>query len=73
VTYQAYTYPQDGCGDQAVVIETGSLEHCREAVKKELGDLDEWRLWNGLSEDGDVEAYHESEAEGCGGIAIRKL
>lgn len=28
--------------------------------------------WSGLSEEGDVEAYHESWAEGCGGWAIRR-
>ena len=28
--------------------------------------------WSGLSEEGDVEAYHEWWAEGCGGWAIRR-
>ena len=71
--YQAYTYAADGCGEASRVIETGTISQCRDAVKKELGDLAEWRRWDGLSEDGDVEAYHESKAEGCGGVAIRKL
>lgn len=71
--YQAYTYAADGCGEQSKIIETGTIAQCRAAVKKELGDVSPWRKWDGLSDDGDVEAYHESEKEGCGGIAIKRL
>lgn len=62
------------------VLATGSLAECQAAVRKALGARMRdkvltaagfaARRWPGT--DGDVEAYHESWANGCGGWAIRR-
>lgn len=85
-TYEAYRYAADGCageeGDGAVVA-TGTLEECRGAIERRNIYAAGWTLddmrWSGMpagvrTEDdpGDVEAYHESDREGCGGWAIRR-
>lgn len=70
--FQAYRYAADGhAGGEGdgEVIATGTLEECRAAIAERInGDLADMR-WHGS--DGDVDAYHESDEEGCGGYAIR--
>jgi len=68
------------------IIATGTLAHCREQIAMLLGaphaegfarDLTvlDGHRWSGLQDDeagkDDIEAYHESDEEGCGGWAIR--
>jgi len=77
VIYEAYRYAADGhageLGD-GEIVETGTLDECRAAVSVALESVG-WRggfasqRWDG--DDDDVEAYHESDEEGCGGWAIR--
>ena len=53
-----------------------TLEDARADALRRLGDLDDWRKWDGYTEDGSdeiaVEAYHESIVEGCGGVEINR-
>lgn len=80
-TYEAIRYAADGhAGEASVwegytdgeVVERGTLEAVRTAVAQCLPEgrpsMDRLR-WSGA--DGDVEAYHESDDEGCGGWVIR--
>ena len=85
--YEAVRYAAEGCQGEVVpggdsdgdVIATGSIEECREAIAERVGAHRMAGLrWGGMSEDwdgngatGDVEAYHESDEDGCGGWAIR--
>jgi hypothetical protein len=74
--YQAWTYAADGHGEPADLVGSGTLEECRRAVAARFGDVSKARRWDGL--DGDVEAYRERlpdepGAEGCGGVAIRRV
>ena len=76
MNYVAITYAVDGHGEPSEIVCTGTLDECREAVIKRLSrnwgnKATEVYRWSGLSDDGDVEAYHESDDEGCGGVAIR--
>lgn len=69
VAYEAYRYAADGhAGEQGdgEVIMRGTLDECRGAVLERTTDF---RCWDGT--EGDIEAYHESDEEGCGGWAIR--
>lgn len=76
--YEAVRYAADGhsgeinpTGDSDnEVICTGTLEECRDAISQRIGQMD-GRRWDGG--DNDVEAYHDSDEEGCGGYAIRKM
>jgi hypothetical protein len=79
--YEAYRYAADGhageldpadpeMSDGAVLVR-GTLEECRRAVARRIATSLETARWRGL--DGDVEAYHESDQEGCGGWAIRPV
>lgn len=78
VLYEAVRYAADGCAGEVnpvgdsdnEVICTGTLEECRDAISQRVGQMDD-RRWDGG--DNDVEAYHESDEEGCGGYAIRKI
>lgn len=70
--YEAYRYAADGhAGEEGDgrIIATGTLEDCREAVAQMIGGTMDAMRWGGS--DDDVEAYHESDDEGCGGYAIR--
>lgn len=70
-TYEAYRYAADGhAGEQGdgEIIATGTLTECRTAIWMEIGEAA--ALWSGT--DDDVEAYHDSDGEGCGGYAIRR-
>lgn len=76
--YEAYRVAADGRAGERVpggdsdgdVIETGAIEECRAAIAERLG-ADKMPLlrWSGLGDD--VEAYYDSEDEGCGGYHIR--
>jgi hypothetical protein len=78
--YEAVRYAADGHagepGDGAVLAR-GSLRECRDAIAHALLPGTQYAAghpmvdlaWDGT--DSDVEAYHESDAEGCGGWAIR--
>jgi hypothetical protein len=76
--YEAYRYAADGHGGENVpggdsdgeVICCGDLEDCRNAVDRRIGQMDK-RRWSGTNDD--VEAYHDSDEEGCGGYAIRRV
>jgi hypothetical protein len=78
VNYQAVRYAADGCAGEQVpygdsdneVICTGDLEDCRTAISQRVGQMDK-RCWSGG--DDDLEAYHDSDEEGCGGYAIRRV
>ena len=48
------------------------LRSARAAIKAALGGQTYGR-WPGEAADGDVEAWHESRDEGCGGYAISLL
>lgn len=70
--YEAYRYAADGHADEpgdGEVIATGTLEECRSAIFSRLHGYSTGWYWSGTA--GDVEAYHESADEGCGGWAIR--
>ncbi len=60
------------CGGDGEVIASGTLEHCRAIIASltTYATLEDAR-WSGT--DGDIEAYHESDEEGCGGWAIRPV
>jgi len=70
--YVVVRYAADGHGGEqgdGQVVATGTLDECRGVVFRHIdGWLGDMR-WGGT--DGDVEAYHESDADGCGGYAIR--
>lgn len=80
-TYEAYYYSPDGDISEITgkIIETGSLDDCRAAIRRVLGVANlHGRRWDGLPDEGDVEAYHEypashPDAEGCGGYAVRTV
>jgi hypothetical protein len=58
------------------VYEGESLDDARAAVARFLGiDPAELasRRWRGEPDQGDIEAYHESDRELCGGVAIRRV
>lgn len=75
--HQAYRYAADGhqgeVGD-GEEVGWGTLAECRDAIAERLGvhasALAGFR-WDGTGDD--VEAYHESDAEGCGGYAIIRV
>lgn len=76
--YEAYRVAADGMAgeqvpggdDDGAVIATGTIEECREAIEHRLGADNMLGLqWAGG--EGDVEAYYDSEDEGCGGYHIR--
>ncbi|HEY8343332.1 MAG TPA: hypothetical protein VIK75_10140 [Calditerricola sp.] len=73
--YEVRYYAPDGHGTPAddTVITVGTLEECRREIRDMIGAYydDPGCKWDGL--DGDVEAYHESAEEGCGGYAIRPV
>ena len=77
-TYEAVRYAADGHQGEVVpygdsdneVIWSGDLEECRNAIAKRIGQMDS-RRWDGGNDD--IEAYHDSEDEGCGGYAIRRV
>lgn len=77
--YEAYRYAADGHagepGDGAVIAR-GSIDDCRGAIRSrrdaQPGSIDRGACdarWSGTCDD--VEAYHESDVDGCGGWAIR--
>jgi hypothetical protein len=70
--YTVSNYASDGSWCEANPAEFHSLEEAREEVGRRLGDLRDWRKWSGLPDDNDVEAYHASREDGCGGVAISK-
>lgn len=57
-------------------VEHPSLYHARQDAMQRLGDLDPWRLWGGHEDDDtgliEVEAYHASHEDGCGGVHISR-
>lgn len=62
---------QEDAGER--LAEDVTLDEARTIIERRLAghiDPDDAR-WGGLSEHGDIEAYHESADEGCGGYAIR--
>ena len=65
-------YPAEGQHVAAETAEFLTLGDARDEVRHRLGDLADWRKWDGIAEDGDVEAYHASRRIGCGGVAISK-
>lgn len=70
--YAVVRYDGDG-GSNMEQVTDGSLEWCREYIASRIdGTLDANR-WEGLPEDGDIEAYHESAEEGCGGYTINHV
>lgn len=71
-SYDLIRYAADGhAGEQGDgdVVATGTLEECRAAVADLVDGPVQAMRWGGT--DDDVEAYHESMDEGCGGWAIR--
>jgi len=74
--YAAVRYAADGhAGEQGdgEVIARGSIEDCRQAIALRIrGSLDAMR-WSGTDSNGDIEAYCESDEEGCGGYAVTAL
>lgn len=70
--YEAYRYAADGhAGEQGdgAAVATGTIEECRQAIQARIEEPLDAARWDGT--DDDVEACHESAAEGCGGYAIR--
>lgn len=73
--YKISYYGPDGCGGSVAnppeihgkAFET--IDDAREAIREALGGKT-FGKWSGLSEHDDVEAWHESGDEGCGGYAI---
>jgi hypothetical protein len=79
--------PADPAMSDGAVLARGSLEECRSAIMRRIlpdlhgiggglmTDAEAERLrrarWSGP--DGSIEAYHESDEEGCGGWAIRPV
>lgn len=53
-------------------VEFSTLAEAREEVRRRLGDLEDWRKWAGLEDDNDIEAYHASREEMCGGVSISR-
>jgi hypothetical protein len=75
--YIVYNYPPNG--HQAEDFrenrrEFRSLDEARRDVKRRLGKLDLLCQWSGYEAHGsgliEVEAYHESDQPGCGGVQI---
>lgn len=48
-----------------------TLAEARQVIKTAMGGRT-YGTWRGLAEDGDVEAWHASGDEGCGGYAISR-
>lgn len=75
-TYVAIRYAADGhageAGDGAIIAQ-GTLDECREDIAARIGGTLDATRWDGLQEEGDIEAYHESFEEGCGGYVIRAI
>ena len=80
--YRAYRYAADGHagepGDGATLY-IGSLDECRAVIAKRIdGPLNDARWsgseadWDDMGAPADVEAYSESQEEGCGGWAIHR-
>ena len=80
-TYEAYRYAAEGnAGDiypanpdrnDRAVIARGTIEDCRMAIHRLIEGSADASRWAG--DEGDLEAYHESETSGCGGWAIRPV
>lgn len=76
--YEAVRYAADGHTGEIIpngdsdgeVIWSGDLDDCRSAISRRVGDMDS-RRWDGG--DDDIEAYHDSDEEGCGGYSIRRI
>lgn len=45
-----------------------TIDAARTWIKRRLGG--DFGQWDGVEEDGDIECWHESDTEGCGGFAI---
>ncbi len=57
--------------------EFNTLSEARAEVCRRLGDIDSWRLWGGHEDEEysgmiEVEAYHASREDGCGGVQISR-
>lgn len=75
-----YNYEADGerASDfDAARMECDTLDEARAEVARRLGDIAPWRVWGGHEDDDsgwiEVEAYHESRVEGCGGVHISRI
>lgn len=71
---EAYIYPHNSLSESPKPLCVGSLEECREAVKRKFNvkQLSPLRKWDGNH--GDVEAYRANiDEEKSGGVAIRKV
>ena len=68
--YEIVRYAADGHagepGDGDVLTIVRTLAEAREWIREQHGELERW-----AGMDDDIEAYHESADEGCGGWAIR--
>lgn len=80
MTFIVYTYPPNRPRTayfQENRLEFFSLDEARRDVKKRLGNLDQRCHWTGYEAHGseliEVEAYHESDQAGCGGVQISML
>lgn len=71
MAYEVYNYGANGAYEPEDVTEVETLREARRSVRSRLGDLAAWRRWRGT--DTDVEAYHDSRDDGCGGVAIRPV
>lgn len=82
-TFEAVRYAADGHAGEpgdGDIIATGSLEECRaEIQRRTIAGALRGNTWSGSllslcwsGTDDDIEAYHESDEEGCGGWAIRR-
>jgi hypothetical protein len=73
--YEIAYYPPDGHGtpvDKPPAIDGqrfATVAEARVAIREHLRGKD-YGLWSGT--DDDIEAWHESNEDGCGGFAIRK-
>jgi hypothetical protein len=77
VSYIVYNYPPNRHRTEDFRDnrrEFRSLDEARREVKKRLGELDLLCHWTGYEPRGsgliEVEAYHESDRPGCGGVQI---
>jgi|GEM_PF-5011614 len=77
--FEAVRYAADGhAGEQdpipgrtdGEIVARGTLAECVERIAALCGHGWSGRCWPGTGDD--VEAYHESADEGCGGWAIRR-
>lgn len=77
MAFVVYNYPPNGPRVRSFVedrLEFSTLGEARRDVKRRLGKLDRRYYWSGYeashAELTEIEAYHESNREGSGGVQI---